>query len=142
MVKLTAKEIAEKWNRRLKGATEDIRTGIERVTEAPGKKAVAKKDKMVAHWQEAINDGRWEKRTGEVPLEEWKAKAINKGIARISSGADEGTPKAEKFFDVALPHIEAGQAKVKSMPDLTLEDNIARSGEMQRHMAKLRYRKK
>lgn len=142
MVKLTSAEIREKQNRRLKAALPDIRKGIERVTEAPGKKAAEKQEKMKQHLVESIDDGTWAKRVSGVSLEEWKDKAANKGVDRISAGIDAAGDKVEKFFDVAIPHIESGQTKVKAMPDLTLEDNIARSAEMQRHMAKLKYKKK
>jgi len=36
MAKVTEAEFVEKWARRLKGATEDMRRGADRVTEAPG----------------------------------------------------------------------------------------------------------
>jgi len=142
MVKLTAAEIREKQNRRLKASLPDIRAGIDRVTEAPGKKAAAKQEKMKAHLIESIDDGTWAKRVSAITVDEWKDKAKNKGVDRISAGIDAAGNKVEEFYTVAIPHIEAGQAKVNAMPDLTLEDNIARSAEMQRHMAKLKFKKK
>ncbi|NIW97370.1 MAG: hypothetical protein GWN13_03825, partial [Phycisphaerae bacterium] len=50
-VKVNAAQLTEKWQRRLKGAIEDMRTGVQGVTEAPGAKAAAKADK----WQAAIS---------------------------------------------------------------------------------------
>ncbi|KKK95972.1 hypothetical protein LCGC14_2667420, partial [marine sediment metagenome] len=42
------------------------------------------------------------------------------------------------FAEDLLPHIDAGQAKLKSMPDITLEDNIARMSTFVRHMANMK----
>lgn len=141
MVKVNEKEFAEKWARRLKGATEDIRRGVEKLDRNPAEEAIKKKEKMKARLIEAIDSGRWEAGLKKVTLEEWKAKMLNKGIGRIPSGVDEATPKMEEFAKVLLPHIEEGRKKIEGMPDLTLEDNIRRMEEFIRHMAKLKYKK-
>jgi len=138
MVKVDKKEFAEKWSRRLKGATEDIRKGVERVTEAPGKKAAAKKDKMKARLIEKIDDGTWEKRVAAVPLDEWKEKFISKGIGRISAGVDSAVPDVEDFADELLSYEDTVQKEVHKMPDLTLEDNVARASKWIREMAKFK----
>ena len=142
MAKVTADEFAEKWSRRLKGATEDIRKGVEKVSEAPSKKAIAKKEKLKARLIEAIDNGVWEKRLGKVTLEDWKNKFINKGLSRISAGVDGATPKMRDFAGVLLPHIENLQKQVEKMPDVTLEDSVRRAETFIRGMAKLNYKKK
>ena len=142
MAKVTADEFAEKWARRLKGATEDIRKGVEKVTEAPSKKAIAKKEKLKARLIEAIDKGIWEKQLSKVTLEDWKAKFLNKGLSRISAGVDGATPKMKDFASVLLPHIESLQKQVSSMPDVTLEDSIRRVETFIRGMAKLNYKSK
>ena len=141
MVRVNEKEFAEKWARRLKGATEDIRRGVEKLDRNPAEEAIKKKEKMKARLIEAIDSGRWEAGLKKVTLEEWKAKMLNKGIGRIPAGVDEATPKMEEFARVLLPHIEEGVKKIEGMPDLTLEDNIRRMEEFIRHMAKLKYKK-
>ncbi len=135
MAKLTAAEVQEKHARRLKGSTEDIRRGIDRVTESPTLKAAAKKDKMLANLTESVNNGKWEAGLKRVTLEEWKKKARDKGVNRIAAGIDDAKEKTTAFFEKLLPHVDKGQEKIKNMPDITLDDNIGRMTEFVRHMA-------
>jgi len=118
----------------------DIAAGVARVTEAPGKKAAAKADKMKANLVKAIDDGTWAKRVGAVTLEDWKSKMTDKGIGRIASGIDAAGQKVEDFAGQLLPAIDAAQNKVKAMPDMTLDDNINRMVTMTREMAKFKKR--
>lgn len=138
MAKVTPEEFAEKWNRRLKGALEDIRRGVERVDVSPTEKAAQKKEKMKQRLIEAIDSGKWEAGLKRVTLEDWKQKMLNKGINRIPAGVDEALPDVKDFASQLLPHIEEGLRKIQGMPDLTLEDNIRRMEEFIRHMAKFR----
>jgi len=140
MVKVDEKEFAEKWARRLKGATEDIRRGVEKLSENPAEKAIKKKEKLKARLIEAIDSGRWERGLEKVTLDDWKKAVLEKGIGRISAGVDEATPKMEEFGKALLSHIEAGQKEIEKMPDLTLEDSINRMTKFVRHMAKFRYK--
>lgn len=138
MPKLTAAEFQEKHARRLKAAASDIRTGIEKVTESPTKKAAAKIDKMRNNWLAKIDDGTTKRRLEAVPLETWKAQAINVGIGRIAQGIDGASAKVIDFATKLLPAVEAAQKKVKAMPDLTLEDNINRMTTFVREMSQFR----
>ena len=49
MAKLTPLEFQEKHARRLKASVEDVRKGIDRVTENPCELAAAKQDKMLTN---------------------------------------------------------------------------------------------
>ena len=140
MVKVNADEFARKWGKRLKGSTEEIRKGVERVQEAPSKKAIAKKDKMLKKLTEAIENGRWERGLEKVSLDDWQNAMVKKGLNRISAGVDEAEGKMADFGEKLLTHIESGQNKIKDMPDLTLEDNIQRMTEFIRHMSKFKYK--
>lgn len=136
MAKLSAVEFQEKHARRLKGATSDIRRGIERVTTSPTALAAKKIDKMKQHWLEALDSGKIKRNLEGVTLEEWKAKALNVGVDRISAGIDASAGKVVAFAEKLLPAIDAAQAKVKTMPDLTLEDSVQRMTTFIREMAK------
>lgn len=137
-LKVNAEEFAEKHARRLKGATEDIRRGVERVTDAPGKKAAAKQEKMKAKINEAIDSGRWANNVGKVSVEEWRDKTISKGLGRIASGIDAAHDKVVDFAGQLLPAVEKAKGMVGGMPDLTLEDSIARMSTYAREMAKFK----
>jgi hypothetical protein len=141
MSKLTAKETQEKHARRLKGAIEDMRTGIEKVTSSPTAAAANKQDKMKAKIVAAIDSGKWANGLRSVSLEEWKEKITTKGLPRIATGIDGASGKVEKFYTQLLPHIDRVQADVKKMPDLTIEDSINRMSTFIRGMAKFSFKK-
>lgn len=138
MAKLTPEEFQEKHARRLKASIPDIEKGINRVTTSPTAKAAAKVDKMRAKLLARIDDGTWARRLKGVSLEEWKSKAIAKGVPRIASGIDGAADKVKDFAGQLLPHIDKIQADVQKMPDLTLEDSINRMSTFIRGMSKFR----
>lgn len=126
MAKLTPKEAQEKHNRRLKAALPDMERGILNVKVAPGKAAAEKADKMKQNLNKALDEGKWQRRVAAVPLEDWQNKMVKKGLPRVSGGIDAAADKVVDFFEQFLPHMDKVQAKVKAMPDLTLEDSAAR----------------
>ena len=136
MAKLTPKEAQEKHARRLKASVPDITAGVERVTEAPGKKAAAKADKMLANLTEKVRDGTWAKRVGAVSLEDWKKKMIEKGVPNIAGGIDLAAAKTEDFFSQLFAYQDSIKVALDKMPDLTLEDSISRMTKWVRDMAK------
>lgn len=138
MAKLTATEFQEKHARRLKASVEDVRAGIDRVTENPCEKAAAKKDKMLANLTRAVNDGKYERGLKRVSLEEWKRKARDIGVNRIAAGIDGAKEKVISFAEELLPHIDRGREKIKAMPDVTLDDNINRMTSFIRHMSEFK----
>lgn len=134
-VKLTPEQYAEKWGRRLKGAIPDVETGVDRVTEAPGKKAAAAKNKWIAKLTSKSVQDKWERRVGAVPLEVWKQKMLTKGVGRIAAGVDDAGPKVTAFAIKLFAHQNSGLTKIDAMADLTLEDSIGRATAWIRHMA-------
>lgn len=138
MAKLSATEFQEKHARRLKASVEDVRKGIDRVTENPCEKAAAKQDKMLANLTRAVNDGKYAAGLKRVSLEEWKRKARDIGVNRIAAGIDGAKEKVVAFAEVLLPHIDRGQEKIKAMPDVTLDDNINRMTSFIRHMSEFK----
>jgi len=135
-LKITPEEFADKHARRLKGAIEDIRTGVMKVTEAPTAKAAAKEQKMIQNLQQAVQSGKWGSRLRAVTLEQWQAQIINKGLGRVASGVDEAKDKVTKFASQLLPYEADLKSKVDKMPDLTIEDSIARATAWIRGMSK------
>lgn len=126
MARVTAEQAADKLIRRLSAAGEDIRLGVESVTESPTRAAAAKKDKMRQNILTAIDNGKWEAGLNRVTVEDWKTATVNKGIPRISAGIQGAKNKLTDFYGKLLPFQDALAAKVKKMPDLTLDDSINR----------------
>jgi len=136
MAKVTAEQYAEKHARRLKQAIPDMEAGVQRVTISPTKQAAAKMDKLKANLNKAIDSGKMKRRMEAVSVEEWKEKMLSKGLNRVASGIDAAHAKQVTFANQLLPAVDAAVAKVKKMPDLTLEDSIQRVGSFIRDMAK------
>jgi len=141
MAKVTPEQFVEKHKRRLQASTEDIIRGVDQVATAPGEKAAAKETKMLKGIQDAVQSGKWAERVRSVSLDDWKTSMKEKGVSRISAGIEAAGPKVQKFAEQFLPHVDKVSAKVASMPDLTIEDSIARAGTAIREMAKFKYRR-
>jgi hypothetical protein len=135
-ITITPEEYADKQARRLKASIDDIRSGIEKVDEAPTAKAAQKQDKMLQNLTHAVQSGVWASRLKAVSLDEWKNKALNKGLGRIASGIDGAKDKQVAFASQLLDYQKGLLSKVEKMPDLTLEDSINRMTEWVRGMSK------
>jgi len=140
-ITITPEEYAEKHARRLKGATEDIRRGVNAVTEAPGKKAAEKADKYLAGIQEAVQSGKWQSRVSAVTLDEWKDRMLNVGVNRIAQGVDASRDKVQKFAEQLLAYQQNLQSEIERMPDVTLEDSINRMVTWVRGMSQFNYKR-
>lgn len=138
MARLTKEEFTEKWARRLKGAVEDIRSGIEKVTESPTAMASKKQEKMKARLVQAIDSGKWASALNSVTLEEWKKKALEKGVNRISAGVDLSSDKVSKFAEQLLTYQDTLKKEVDKLPDITIEDAVNRASTWIRGMAKFK----
>jgi len=134
-VRVTASEFQEKHARRLKAALEDMRTGVQRVDEAPGQKAAQAQDKMRANLVAAIDNGKWARRVAAVPLEQWKSAMLNKGIPRVSAGIDGAAQKVRDFATQLIEHENRVLTEVDRLPAVTLEDSINRATTWIRRMA-------
>jgi len=136
MAKVSAGEYAEKWGRRLKGSSEDIRRGVNRLQKAPGESAAEQVELMKANLLRSIEDGTWERNVRAVGLEEWKDKIINKGIARIGAGVDAAQPKQVAMAEKLLAAVDESVAIVNRTPRGDLEQNISRMTTFAREMNK------
>jgi len=139
-LRVDATEFQEKHARRLKGALEDMRSGVEKVTASPTAEAAKKIDKMKTKLDEAFASGKVKRSLEKVTLESWKADMLEKGVARVSGGIDRSKDKVIAFASALLPAVEAAANKVKTMPDLTIDDSIARASEYMRTMSKFKYK--
>lgn len=138
MAKLSPAEFQEKHARRLKASVEDVRAGIDRVTENPCEKAAAKQDKMLTNLTAAVSSGKWAAGLKRVSLEDWKKQARDVGVNRIAAGIDAAKTKVVAFAEELLPHIDRQKSKIAGMPDVTLDDNINRMVAFTRGMSEFK----
>jgi len=128
-VRLTPEEFAEKHARNLKASTADIRRGVERVDQAPTEKAIAQKEKMLRKLTESVTNGKWEAGLRRVSLQDWKNRMLNKGVNRIAQGIDDAHEKQVAFARDLFEHENRLLQRIDGMPDLTIEDSVARASE-------------
>ena len=140
MARVNPQEYAEKWARRLRGATEDIRRGVEKVSEAPGEKAAQNQEALIQNFVESVNSGRWAARVRGVSLADWKQATIDKGIPRIGQGVESAQPKMARIAAELLPAVDAAAAAARALPKVTLEDSIQRMTTFVRKMAEFKGR--
>lgn len=138
MPKLTPQEIAQKWKSRTQSASPDYIKGVQAVSVNPAQKAIQAKDKMVANFQQAMADGRFEAGLSEVTLQSWQQKTINKGATRIAAGVQEAEPRMQQFLAGFLPAQAAITAGTDQMASTTLEDRIQRAVNQMRQTATLK----
>ncbi len=136
MAKVNATEYAEKWARRIKGSTEDIRRGVQRTSEAPGMAAARQKELMKQKLIASIDDGTWERNVSAVTLQDWQDKMLDKGIPRLSAGVDSAQAKQVQMAEKLLADVDASVAVVNQTPRGDLEQNITRMTTFAREMAK------
>ena len=123
---LTPQQYQEKHNRRLKASIPDITTGVNAVTASPMIAAAAKQAKMLERLTASVNAGKWSTALRAVTLEQWKSATVTKGIPRIAGGIDGAADKVTAFATRLLPFEATLAATVNALPDVTLEDSIAR----------------
>lgn len=135
----TATDAAGRWAQNLGASTPKIQAGVQAVQTAPGAAAASQKSKYIQNVQ--ANADKWATRVGAVSLGDWQNAVITKGIPRISQGATAAKPKFEQFLGALLPYQQTQLQALKSMPSLTLADNVNRAVTWINAMAKFQYKK-
>lgn len=136
MTNQTPDQIAAKWAQNLGASTDRIKQGVESVTQAPGLAAAAQKSTWVQNTTSSAD--KWASNTAKVTVGEWQAAMIDKGLGRISQGAQSAQPKFNAFMGRLLPHIDSVKRQLPARGNL--EANIARSTAFIRGMAKFQNR--
>lgn len=134
------KALAEKFVRRTQAASQDMVNGVNAVTINPAQQAIAKEQKLIANWNEAVQNGSWRKGMQSVTLEGWKDAMIKKGAPRVAAGVQAAQGKMEQFYAELIPFQDALNAKLANMPDLTIEDSINKAVAWMRGMSQFKRR--
>jgi len=134
MPKLSPDAAAKKWASRTTAAVEDWRKGIEGVSESPTAKAALHLDKLLANIMESINSGRMAAALNNVSLADWKTASTTKGPGRIPAGVQGAVGKQEAYYRKVFPFLQTVQDEIASMPNMTIEDSIARAAHLMRRM--------
>lgn len=127
MARLTPEQAADKLIRRAQGAVTDYVAGVKAVTDSPTALAARNLDKAQMNFTEAVQSGRMAKRLNAVSKEDWIKATSEKGQARYAPGLTASKDKVVGFFTEFLPYADRVSSEVAAMPDLTIEDSVARA---------------
>lgn len=127
MARLTPEAATDKLIRRAQGAVTDYVAGVKGVTESPTAQAAKQLDKAQLNYNEAVQSGRMAKRLNAVSREDWIKATSEKGQARYAPGLTASKEKVLGFFTEFLPYADRVSSEVAAMPDLTIEDSVARA---------------
>lgn len=132
-VNITASQFADRWGEGLLGAGSKIEQGVNAVTTAPGQEAAKQKDVWLARIQASAD--KWAKNTAAVPLEDWKASMIQKGIPNLQNAVNLSKSKVMKAAEKLIPAINSA---LSSLPKrgTTIDQNMARSTHMAKELRK------
>ena len=133
MSRLTPTSATAKWVANLSNSTQHITDGVNSVTVAPGQAAARQVQTWLARIQASAQ--KWATNVSAVSLQEWQTAMIKVGIPRIASGAQAKQGKYAAFAQKFYPYLASGQAKVRAMPKVTLQDGINRAVAMIQHNA-------
>lgn len=134
----TADQVANKWKTRAGAAGTDWINGIKRTDVDPAQAAVAQRPKWVAKMTDPATHDKWATNLGLVTKASWQASCEAKGPARYTSGINAAVDKYRQRIAGVLSHIQVGLTALEALPNVTIEDAIARSGQFIRHMATYR----
>ena len=137
-VRLSPAEAADKHVRRTTQAVEDMRRGVEAVTDSPTAAAAKKLDKMRQKWIAAMDSGKVARGLQRVSLDDWKTAMLTKGVGRVASGVEAAKPKLQSFYTELFAYEDSLLTKIDGMADLTLEDSVNRASTWIREMSKFK----
>ena len=127
MAKLTPEAARDKLIRRGQGAVQDFVSGVKAVAESPTAAAAKNLDKAKLNYNQSIDSGRMGRRMLAVTKESWISDTVTKGQARYAPGLQAAGDKILEFFQEFLPYADRVSAETAAMPNLTIEDSIARA---------------
>lgn len=99
---------AQRWANNLGASGDKIKQAVMAVTVSPTSKAAAAVDRQVAGVQAAAASGKTQAALNRVTLQDWQSAMVNKGINRLTSGAQQAQPKVQAFLTQFLPYLQTG----------------------------------
>lgn len=103
--------LAERWATGMGGSAAKVQAGVQAVTVAPGQAAARQKATYVQNVTAAAT--RWARNTAAVPLADWQAAMVNKGVPRMGTGA---AAAKTKFANILGKILDAERSIVSSLP--------------------------
>ena len=127
MARVTAQQWLQDWQNGMNGAAAKIKSGVQKVTIAPGIAAAAKESKMLTNTTAAITSGKWSHAVSAVSLPSWQSAMSTKGVANISTGVAQAAQTKVAQITKMLADNDAAVAAVENMPTDTMQQRMAKA---------------
>jgi hypothetical protein len=131
--------VAAKWATNLGNATATMTAGVQAVQTSPTALAAQHPDSYLAGVQQAVSSGKWARNLQAVSLQSWQQDMIQKGIPRVSQGANASKGKVQSFQSQLLPFVYNLRSQLP--PRGGLGQNVARMTAFVQGMANFSYNK-
>lgn len=135
MARVNSQQWLQKWSTNLNAAGPYIKSGVARVSTAPGQLAAAASDRMLAGVTASISNGTWQRNVSKVSLQDWQNAMVNKGIPRLQQGTAQAVATKGAKIDQLLSAVDAAASAANQLPKGGLEQGIARATTFMREMS-------
>jgi hypothetical protein len=131
--------VAQKWATNLGQSTEAIKQGVMAVQTSPTALAAQNEAGYLAGVQKAVSSGKWARNLQATTLQQWQGAMVNKGLSRISTGANDAKGKVQAFQSQLLPFVYNLRSQLP--PRGGLGQNMNRMTAFVQGMANFQYNK-
>lgn len=121
---------ASAWNSGFSGSGAKYQRGVQAVTSAPNADAAKALPRWIASVTSKDTQDKYVANNNAVTLQDWQNAAVTYGVPNLTRGAAKGQQKYAAFAGKFYPYLSTGLAQINAMPNVTLQDRIARATAM------------
>lgn len=126
-VRVDANTGATNWQQGFGSSGAKYQNGVQNVQAAPNAAAAAALPRWIASVTSKSVQDKYVAKNQAVTLDAWKTATVQFGVPNLSRGAQKGQSKYATFANKFYPFLNGTLAKVSAMPNVTLQDRIARA---------------
>lgn len=121
-----AQSVATKWAQRTAAASQDYTQGVQNTDKDPTALAIAGGQRYIQRVTDAFNSGKWANGLRRAGKAGWQQATLAKA-GNFATGVAAAESKVAGAFAPLLAYEQQLQSRVNSMPNVTLQDRIARA---------------
>lgn len=121
-----AQSVATKWAQRTQAAAQDYTQGVQNTDKDPTALAIAGGQRYIQRVTDAFNSGKWANGLRRAGKAGWQSATLAKA-GNFSTGVAAAESKVASAFAPLLAYETSLQSRIASMPNVTLQDRIARA---------------
>jgi hypothetical protein len=122
----SAQVVADRWANATSTGSQRYLDGVAQTDIDVVGRAIAAKGALVNNFNNAVNNGTWERRLGAVGTQGWKASVAAKGGQAYTNGVTAAKAKFQQRMGLVLQYEAGLQSQIQSMPSGSPAANDAR----------------